>query len=239
MLIFAHRGASGRAPDNTIKAFNLAMSMGTTAIESDVKRTLDGKLVFFHDYTAKILGGRVSIPVIMLTHRLLAKIDVGHNQRVPSIPETFEYYRKKGILDEITWSLDLPDNFTIRKFAHTCKQFGIEKNIHACNTKPRILSSWSQMLPDSTLVWSIRKRQLDDLGPLKAVRLARSRGIHVVNVKCDDIVHGIEKQVRTHGLDLYIWDVHDERRYKKAMAYKPDAIYTNYPGMVLSGAWGS
>ena len=42
-LIYGHRGASGLLPENTIEAFELALEQGADAIETDVRRTLDGR----------------------------------------------------------------------------------------------------------------------------------------------------------------------------------------------------
>jgi glycerophosphoryl diester phosphodiesterase len=49
MLVIAHRGASGHAPENTLAAFRLALEMGAKAIEFDVHQTLDHELVVAHD----------------------------------------------------------------------------------------------------------------------------------------------------------------------------------------------
>lgn len=48
-LICAHRGASGYLPENSIDAFVSAIAMGADAIETDVRRTPDGRLVLVHD----------------------------------------------------------------------------------------------------------------------------------------------------------------------------------------------
>ena len=49
--IFAHRGASGYAPENTLEAFRLAMEQGADGIELDVHLTKDGEVVVIHDET--------------------------------------------------------------------------------------------------------------------------------------------------------------------------------------------
>lgn len=48
-LIIAHRGASRRAPENTIGAFTLARELGSDAVELDVRTSADGVLVVHHD----------------------------------------------------------------------------------------------------------------------------------------------------------------------------------------------
>ena len=52
-LVFAHRGASAYAPENTIAAFELAADMGAAGIEFDVQITRDRKLIIHHD---RVLG---------------------------------------------------------------------------------------------------------------------------------------------------------------------------------------
>ena len=50
-MIYAHRGASGYAPENSLRAFDLAADMGANGVELDVQMTKDGRLVVFHDET--------------------------------------------------------------------------------------------------------------------------------------------------------------------------------------------
>ncbi|SHK62681.1 glycerophosphoryl diester phosphodiesterase [Hespellia stercorisuis DSM 15480] len=49
--IFAHRGASHYAPENTIEAFSLAKEQGADGVELDVQLTKDGQVVVIHDET--------------------------------------------------------------------------------------------------------------------------------------------------------------------------------------------
>ena len=50
-VIFAHRGASAYAPENTLAAFELAVRQGVPAIEFDVKLTADRQVIIIHDQT--------------------------------------------------------------------------------------------------------------------------------------------------------------------------------------------
>ena len=49
--IWAHRGASGYMPENTMEAFQMAMEQGVDGIELDVHITKDGEIVVIHDET--------------------------------------------------------------------------------------------------------------------------------------------------------------------------------------------
>ena len=47
--VWAHRGASAYAPENTLEAFKLAVDIGSDGIELDVQLSKDGELVVIHD----------------------------------------------------------------------------------------------------------------------------------------------------------------------------------------------
>ena len=44
-----HRGARGLAPENTLRAFEVALRHGVTTLELDIAITRDGVLVIHHD----------------------------------------------------------------------------------------------------------------------------------------------------------------------------------------------
>src|SRR5439155_1371396 len=50
-LVFAHRGGSALAPENTLAAFDNALDLGADGIELDVRLSKDGAVVVHHDRT--------------------------------------------------------------------------------------------------------------------------------------------------------------------------------------------
>ena len=48
-IVCAHRGDSGRFPENTIPAFEAAIALGCGMVEFDVRATSDGAMVLLHD----------------------------------------------------------------------------------------------------------------------------------------------------------------------------------------------
>ena len=49
LLNIAHRGASADAPENTSKAFELAIKQGADMIETDLRLSRDGEIPLYHD----------------------------------------------------------------------------------------------------------------------------------------------------------------------------------------------
>lgn len=54
----AHRGLSSEAPENTVKAYELAGAAGFWGAEADVRMTKDGKFILMHDATLKRMCGK-------------------------------------------------------------------------------------------------------------------------------------------------------------------------------------
>jgi len=65
-LVLAHRGARRAAPENTLPAFVLAVSMGADGVELDVRRTADGALVLHHDPAVGDGGLIAAVPAAQL-----------------------------------------------------------------------------------------------------------------------------------------------------------------------------
>ena len=66
-IIFAHRGASAHAPENTLAAFELALTQGADGIELDVKLSADGHVIVIHDATVdRTTGSRGRVKELSL-----------------------------------------------------------------------------------------------------------------------------------------------------------------------------
>ena len=75
-LVVAHRGASTRAPENTMEAFRLGVEAGADAIELDVHLTADGQLAVIHDETLDRTTDRTG-PVAARTMDEVREADAG------------------------------------------------------------------------------------------------------------------------------------------------------------------
>lgn len=91
-LIWAHRGASGDAPENTLRAFLLAEEQGADGIECDVRLCATGEVVVVHDEGLERLAG-LPVPVRELPlaelrrRRILAASFPGADEAIPTLEE--------------------------------------------------------------------------------------------------------------------------------------------------------
>ncbi len=68
-MVCAHRGASADLPDNSIAAFEAAIASGCEAIETDVRRAPDGRLVLAHDPEGVLAPDVVELPALVALAR--------------------------------------------------------------------------------------------------------------------------------------------------------------------------
>jgi len=94
VICFAHRGASGHEPENTLIAMEKAISMGVDWIELDV-RVVDDELIVIHDdRLERTTNGTGCVHEHSLEY--LRSLDAGKGQRIPLLRETFDLINIKG-----------------------------------------------------------------------------------------------------------------------------------------------
>ncbi len=105
VLIVAHRGASGIAPENTLGAIAKAMEIGADYSEVDVHLSKDGHPVLLHDETL-LRTIKVNGLVTDFTQAELGKLDAGSwyspayaSERIPTLQEVINKVRKKMFLN--------------------------------------------------------------------------------------------------------------------------------------------
>lgn len=100
--VWAHRGASAYAPENTLPAFELALEQGAQGIELDVQRTADGALVVVHDETinrtSNGFGRVVDLTLEELRHCTFSNGFIGYRDvRLPTLREALDLLGPAGV----------------------------------------------------------------------------------------------------------------------------------------------
>jgi glycerophosphoryl diester phosphodiesterase len=96
-----HRGASALAPENTLRAIELAIDFGLDLVEVDVYLSRDGEPVVIHDEDLRRVAQRLE-SVADLTAAELARVDLGQGQGVPSLADVLDLARGRiGIYVEL------------------------------------------------------------------------------------------------------------------------------------------
>lgn len=92
--IWAHRGSSAEAPENSVEAFELAIAQGADGIELDVQLTADGVVVVCHDETIdRTSDGSGSIATMTLEQLRAFTFNNGMDgftSRIPTLAEVYD-----------------------------------------------------------------------------------------------------------------------------------------------------
>jgi len=89
LMCIAHRGFSGKYPENTILAFEKAIDAGADIIEFDVTLSADDQMVVFHDGSTKRFTGKMT-PIEELTLKEIQSIDMGAGQKIPTLEHVLD-----------------------------------------------------------------------------------------------------------------------------------------------------
>ena len=101
-LVWAHRGASYDAPENTLEAFRLAWKMGADGIELDVHLSADGELVVAHDETVDRCSSGTG-RIVDMTLAELKELDFSNHKpgyrgvKVPTLEEAYALVKPTGM----------------------------------------------------------------------------------------------------------------------------------------------
>jgi len=104
MLVIAHRGASGHAPENTLAAFRRAVALGASFIETDLHLSRDAHFVAIHDDTVnRTTNGQGKVHDLTLVD--LRRLDAGSwfgsefsGERIPTLEEILEFSKKNDVV---------------------------------------------------------------------------------------------------------------------------------------------
>ncbi|MCM1991047.1 glycerophosphodiester phosphodiesterase [Oceanirhabdus seepicola] len=101
--IFAHRGYSGKYPENTLKSFKKAIDYGAQGIETDVQMSRDGELILIHDEKIDRTSNGTGY-VFNMSYNELLELDFGEwkrkkfrGEKIPKLSELLELVQDKNI----------------------------------------------------------------------------------------------------------------------------------------------
>jgi glycerophosphoryl diester phosphodiesterase len=226
VLVIAHRGAAGKAPENTLASMRQAIEDGADMIEIDVQESSDGEVMVIHDSDFMKLSG-VDLKVWDGSLKQLQEIDIGSwfdpkfsAERVPTLAQVLEvargkvhvvielkYYGHDQQLEqrvvEIVEKAGMVDDIVIMSLQYK----GIEK-IRALRPQ------WVIGLLSTTAVGNLAKLDLDFL----AVNMGMATS-------------GFIRRTHAAGKKVFVWTVNDAVSISRMISLGVDGVITDEPEM--------
>lgn len=223
-LNIAHRGASGRFPENTLTAFRAAIDAGADMCELDVQSTRDGVVVVMHDETLeRTTDGYGPLAALTLAELKTLNIVSGPGrapagERVPTLDEVFAVTRGRCALN-----IEL-------------KSEGVEaavcRAIHGNGELEQSMVSsfdWSALEQVRALEPEIRIGVLADRAANKMLAAASELKAVAINPRFNLVDAALCAEAHRLGLQVYVWTVDDARMMRSLLDCGVDGIMTNYP----------
>jgi glycerophosphoryl diester phosphodiesterase len=241
--LFAHRGASGTAPENTLESFAAGLAAGADRLELDVHATADGVVVVLHDATVdRTTNGEG--PVSRLALAELARLDAGHGFQAPdgSFPFRGRGVRVPTLAELLTTFPDVPLNVEIKQGTPPIEgavlavldRFGARERTLLAAEHAAIMTRIRAVAPDvltsfsaaevADFVSRLRERRLDGWTPPGiALQVPPAFGdVAIVTAESVAAAHAC-------GLEVHVWTINEESEIRRLLALGVDGIMTDFP----------
>ena len=226
VLVIAHRGAAGAAPENTLASIERAILDGTDLVEIDVQETADGEVVVIHDSDLMKIGG-VNLAIWDATYEQLQAVDVGSwfapefsDERVPSLQQVLELCKGRADVD-IELKYYGHDDRLEERVVEIVERTGMESQIVVMSLKYDAIQKVRTLRPGWT-IGLLTAKAVGDLTRLDADFLAVHAGL--ANPRFIKSAHAREK-------DVFVWTVNDPIQMATMVGRGVDGIITDEPAL--------
>jgi glycerophosphoryl diester phosphodiesterase len=215
-ITFAHRGARAHAPENTLEAFELALRLGASGLESDVWMTADGVAVLDHDGVVK---------------KGLRKRPISEYDRADlpeHIPTLLELLQTCG--SGYSLSLDLKDPASAESIVEVIQGFDPEllERTWLCEPSLERVIELREIFGDTPirLLQTTRLERIKGTPERRAEYLARHH-IDGINLHRTDWNGGLVALFHRFGLHAFGWDLQQEHELRDGLRMGLDAVYSD------------
>lgn len=232
--IFAHRGFSGKYPENTMLAFEKAVEIGVDGIELDVHLTKDNEIVIIHDEDIKRTTDGEGL-VKDMTLEELRKFDASATFRgqygfcgIPTLREYFELVKDTPIITNIELKTGVYEYHTIeQRVIDMVREFGLSDKIIFSSFNHFTVKRCEEIAPEIKRGF-LTGDWLYDFGKYTAER----------NVQCCHPWHvslseETVKEMHEAGCEINTWTVNEYEDIKKLSAWGVDSLIGNFPDRMI------
>ena len=239
--IFAHRGASAYAPENTLEAFDLAVKMGADGVELDIHMTKDGELVVAHDEEIGRVANGLGLIRNMTTaelkkHRFNRTHPEFENATIPTLREVYELLKPTGlhINTELKTSRIRYEHME-EKCVKLANELGMTDRVMYSSFNIASLKLLKHIDP-RVRVGLLRTPigKINDRKVIDPWDLAHLLGIDAIHPHFTELLKFNEaEKAHTLGMQVNVWTVNDEADMRKCLEAGADALIGDYPDRML------
>ena len=227
--IYAHRGASGYAPENTLRAFELACDMHADGVELDVQLTRDRKLVVIHDETIDRVtdgtGHVAEYTLAELSQYPVTMHKTGVSEPIPLLSDVLALLKERGL----KLNIELKNSCN---FYPGMEEMCLMQVADAGMTENVLYSSFNHysLLHLKEIAPQVRCGLLYDATLVKPWKYAAELGMDALHPHFTELfITGEVEEAHKRRLEVNPWTVNREEDLRRIIATGADRIITNYP----------
>lgn len=221
-ITFGHRGARAHAPENTLEAFELALRLGASGLESDVWLTADGIPVLDHDGVVR--RGLRKRPISEFERAALP-------EHIPSLADLLDACGSGYAL-----SLDLKDPDSAVAIVEVISRVdpSLLERTWLCEASLNRVIELRQQFGDTPvrLLQTTRLERIKGTPERRAEYLARHR-IDGINLHRTDWNGGLVALFHRFGLHTFGWDLQLEYELREGLRMGLDAVYSDHVDVMI------
>ncbi len=230
-LVIAHRGASLRAPENTLQAFRLALEEGADGVELDAKLTADGAVIALHDPTLeRTTDGRGRPGDLTLDH--IRRLDAGSwkgsmfcGVRVPTLEEVFSELGRRLIFNVELTNYRTPEDGLVEHVVDVVRAMGMESRVLLSSFFRVNLAEARRRAPEIALGHLVGPTRLGAIDWWKG-RSMPTEAIHPYQAFA---ARGSVRRWHAQGRRVIVYTVNDAARMRYLLGIGVDGIITDDP----------
>ncbi len=223
--MWAHRGASAEALENTLAAFRVARARGADGVELDAWRCRSGEVVVFHDDDLVRLAGRPE-RVVDLSLGSLRQVVLHGGERIPTLAEVMAATAPLTVNVELKTSRALSGLGVARAVAAELRRRGETGRAVVSSFNPFALAAFRAACPEVPVGLLVHAKQRRPLREGWAARPLRCAAIHPEAVM---VSPARVAAWRIAGVRIHTWTVDEEDEIHRLAGLGVDAIITNDP----------
>jgi len=235
-IIFAHRGASASAPENTLAAFEEAYDLGAEAIELDVQLNADQRAIVIHDTTVdRTTDGTGRVRDLSLEK--LKSLDAGcffstkfAGERIPLLEEVFEVFGRKLFINIELKNYDSPFNALPEIVANLVKQAQLQEWVMFSSFNPISLSRIHRLLPEIPVGFLTSTGWGGAFGRKLVGSWLSPQAIHPNK---EDVTEKMIASQHKVGRRVNVWTVNKFEEMKYLAKLGVDGIITDHPARAM------
>ena len=233
MKVYAHRGYSGKYPENTMLAFKKAAETGCDGIELDVQLTSDGQVVIIHDEKIdRTTDGTGNVKDYTLEELKKFNAAASWNGKygfepIPTLEEYFQWVKDTDLVTniEIKSGVYYYEELEEKTLA-LVRKYGLEKKIIFSSFLHSSITLLRKLAPEIPCGALVEYENLGNHG-----YYCEKFDFQYYHPGMKALTEEMVQSCKEHNIPLNVWTINDMGALEQLYEWGCEGVISNFPGV--------